>query len=226
MKPWEVLDRASAPDGTALTLVRHPSEFAILANGQSLMSSRTSASEEALAVLGCERARALVSPYVLLGGLGMGFTVRAALDTLPPDARILVAELVPAVVKWNRGVLGALARHPLDDPRVRIQTIDVGEVLRSSKATFDAILLDVDNGPAALTVASNTRLYDALGVAAIHAALRPGGVLGVWSAGIDRQFERRLSHTGFSVQRAQIRARTVGRRRHTIVLATVGQSVS
>jgi spermidine synthase len=222
MKPWEVLGRASAPDGTALTLVRHPSEFAILANGQSLMSSRTSASEEALAILGCERARALASPSVLLGGLGMGFTVRAALDTLPPDARILIAELVPAVVEWNRGVLGALARHPLDDPRVRIRTIDVGEILRSSKATFDAILLDVDNGPAALTVASNTCLYDAIGVAAIRASLRPGGVLGVWSAGIDRQFERRLSHTGFSVQRAQIRARTVGRRRHTIVLATVG----
>ena len=134
MKPWEVLGRARTPDGTELTLTRHPSEYVILANGQRLMSSRLHASEDALALLGCRRARTLSRPRVLVGGLGMGFTLRAALDCLPPSARILVAELVPAVVEWNHGPLGQLASRPLDDPRVHLEVGDVAATLRSTPA--------------------------------------------------------------------------------------------
>jgi spermidine synthase len=220
MKPWEVLGRTRTPDGTELTLTRHTSEYVIEANGQTLMSSRAHGSEDALGLIGCQRARALTRPAVLVGGLGMGFTLRAALDCLPPAASILVAELVPAVVTWNRGPLGALANHPLDDPRVRIEIGDVAAVLRSSRERFDAVLLDVDNGPVALTASSNASLYDAPGVAAARAALRPGGVLAVWSAREDRGFERRLRAGGFRVERARVRGRraTAGAR-HAILVA-------
>ena len=220
MKPWNVLGRARTPDGTELTLTHHTSEYLILANGQSLMSSRVHGSEAALAVLGCDRARTLTRPHVLVGGLGMGFTLRAALDCLPPAACVQVAELVPAVVEWNRGPLGALANHPLEDPRVRIDEGDVAATLRSSRGRFDAVLLDVDNGPAALTAASNARLYDDHGVAAAHASLAPGGVLAVWSARDDPRFERRLRAAGFSVRRERIRSRlSRGGSRHTILIA-------
>ena len=224
MKPWEVLGRTSAPDGTELTLVRHPSEYAILADGQSLMSSRMSGSEQGLGTLGCARARTLERPHVLIGGLGMGFTLRAALDVLPPAARILVAELVPTVVEWNRTIIGALAGHPLTDPRVRIHITDVAAVLQSSPATFDAVLLDVDNGPGALIAPSNSRLYDDGGVAVARASLRPGGVLGVWLAGDDRRFERRLRTGGFSVQRARVHSHGNRGRRYTVLLATPASS--
>jgi spermidine synthase len=143
VKPWEVLGRTRTPDGTELTLIHHPSEYSILANGQSLMSSRRHSSEDALAVLGCDGARTLARPRVLIGGLGMGFTLRAALDILPPTARIVVAELIPAVLAWNHGPLGALAKHPLDDPRVRIEEGDVGATMRSNPCRFGAVLLDV-----------------------------------------------------------------------------------
>ncbi len=222
MKRWEVLGRTRTPDGTELTLTRHTSEYVILANGQSLMSSRTHGSEEALAELGCRRARTLMRPRVLIGGLGMGFTLRAALDVLPPAARLLVAELVPAVVEWNRDTIGALAQHPLDDPRMRIEEGDVAVTLRSNPGRFDAVLLDVDNGPAALTASSNAGLYDAHGIAAARASLRPGGVLAVWSAKDDQPFERRLCAAGFSVQRERVRSRL--RRRgpqHTILIAHI-----
>jgi spermidine synthase len=208
------------PDGTELTLTHHTSEYMILANGQSLMSSRRHGSEEALAVLGCRRARTLPRPHVLVGGLGMGFTLRAALDHLPLAARVLVAELVPAVVEWNHGPLGALAKHPLSDPRVQIEECDVAAILRTSPGRFDAVLLDVDNGPTALTASSNAGLYDDQGVAAVRASLRPGGVLAVWSARDDPQFERRLRISGFSVQRDRVRSRpSGGGARHTVFVA-------
>jgi spermidine synthase len=220
MKPWEVLGRTRTPDGTELTLTRHTSEYVILADGQGLMSSRMHGSEEALATLGCRRARTLTRPCVLVGGLGMGFTLRAALDFLPPDAQLLVAELVPAVVEWNRGPLGPLAQHPLDDPRVRVEEADVAAVLRAHPGRFDAVLLDVDNGPAAFTAASNASLYDVQGVAAARGALRPDGVLAVWSARDDRAYERRLRAAGFQVQREHVRSRLKrGGSRHTILLA-------
>ncbi len=155
MKPWIVLGQARTPDGTELTLTCHASEYVISAGHQSLMSSRAHGSEDALGVLGCRRARTMARPRVLIGGLGMGFTLRAALDVLPAEALVVVTELVPAVVEWNRGALGAAADYPLKDPRVRIEERDVAVTIRSSTAAFDAILLDVDNGPAAMTTASN-----------------------------------------------------------------------
>lgn len=219
MKPWEVLSRTHTPDGTALTLTRHDGEYVIQADGQALMSSRMHHSEDALAVLGCARARKLTRPCILVGGLGMGFTLRAALDCLPPHALAVVAEIVPAVVEWNRGALGQVAHHPLGDPRVQVEVQDVGALLRASTGRFDAILLDVDNGPDALTTASNARLYDRAGLASARAALRPGGVLAIWSAREDAPFEQRLRKSGFAVTREQVRARAGKGSRHTILLA-------
>lgn len=222
VKPWHLLARTRTPDGIELTLARHTSEYVIFADGQSLMSSRMHGSEEALGSIGCRRAGELTRPRVLVGGLGMGYTLRAALDVLPPSARIVVAELIPAVVDWNRGPLGALARHPLDDPRVRIQEGDVGAVMRSNPGRFDAVLLDVDNGPVALTARPNAGLYDREGVAVARGSLRPEGVLAVWSAGHDRAFEQRLRSAGFSVRRERVSGRLKqGGPRHTILIATV-----
>jgi spermidine synthase len=185
------------------------------------MSSRLHGSEEALAVLGCRRARTRSRARVLVGGLGMGFTLRAALDTLAPDAVVVVAELVPAVIDWNRGVLGPLAGHPLDDPRVRLQVGDVAALMRSSPSAFDAVLLDVDNGLVAMTSPANAGLYEDRGVAAARAALRPGGVLACWSAGDDPVFERRLRAAGLTVERQTVRSRPPKGARHTILLAQV-----
>lgn len=219
MKRWELLGATSAPDGTDITLMRQDDECVILANGKPLMSSRLHGSEEALATLGCADARTLERPHVLVGGLGMGYTLRAVLDILPPEGLVTVAELLPAVVEWNRGPLGPLARHPLRDPRVRVEIGDVGFTLRAQRDHFDAVLLDVDNGPAAFTVGVNAGLYDNGGVTAAHAALRAGGTYAVWSAWQDTKFEQRLRHHGFAVEVASVRARLKkGGPRHTIFL--------
>ena len=220
MKAWELLGEAQAPDGTDIRLTRRDDEYLILANGKPLMSSRLHGSEEALATLGCSRARALPEPRVLVGGLGMGFTLRAVLDVLPDRAVVTVAELVPEVIAWNRAPLAGLAAHPLRDRRVRIQATDVGFALRAHPGGFDAVLLDVDNGPAAFTATTNAGLYDNSGVAAAFAALRPGGTLAVWSAWEDRKFEQRLRFHGFDVEVARVRARLKkGGPRHTIFVA-------
>ncbi len=222
MKPWELLGSARTPEGEEMTLTRHGSEYVILASGQSLMSSRMHGSEEALATFACGRARTLEEPCVLVGGLGMGFTLRATLDLLPPDATVVVSELVPAVVDWNRGPLGPLARHPLKDKRVAIEVNDVAATLRASLGRFDAVLLDVDNGPAAFTASHNASLYDDRGLAAARAALKPGGVLAVWSSREDRRFEQRLRYGGFQVAVERVRGRLKkGGPRHTIFLASV-----
>lgn len=223
MKSWEVIGRTRTADGTELTLTRHPSEYVIKADGRPLMSSLMHNSEEALATIGCRRARTLTRPRVLVGGLGMGFTLRAALDCLPPDADVLVAELLPAVVEWNRGPLGKLAKHPLADPRVRVvegeTEGDVAHAMRSHVGRFDAVLLDVDNGPAGLTAASNDGLYDAGGVTVARASLRSGGTMAVWSANDDSRFERRLRAKGFTVEREHVRGGEKGSGpRHTILL--------
>src|SRR5687768_12246353 len=220
MKAWEVLGQSSAPDGTDIQLRRRDGEYLILANGKPLMSSRLHGSEEALARLGCIRVRHVEQPRVLVGGLGMGFTLRAVLDVLPASAVVTVAELVPAVIEWNRGPLGALAGNPMRDPRVRIQAIDVGFTLRANPGRFDVVLLDTDNGPAAFTSADNAGLYDNAGVAAAFEALRPGGTLAVWSAWEDRKFEQRLRFYGFLVEVERVRARLhKGGPRHTIFVA-------
>jgi spermidine synthase len=213
------LGQTRTPEGEDLSLTRQGSEYVILASGKPLMSSRMHGSEEALAAFGCRRARLLDGPCVLVGGLGMGFTLRATLDLLPAAASVVVAELVPAVVEWNRGALGPLAAHPLKDPRVRIEIGDVAGVIHASARRFDAMLLDVDNGPAAFTATHNTRLYDDRGLAAARAALKPDGVLAVWSAWDDRRFEQRLKHGGFTVQVERVRGRLKkGGPRHTIFL--------
>jgi spermidine synthase len=219
MKAWELLGETRTPDGTDMRLTRRDDEYVILANGKPLMSSRMHGSEEALATLACSEARAMPRPRVLVGGLGMGFTLRAVLDLLPRDAMVTVAELVPAVIQWNRDSLAALAAHPLRDSRVRVEVADVGFTLRANPDRFDAILLDVDNGPAAFTDAVNNGLYDNAGVAAAYAALRARGTLAVWSAWEDRKFEQRLRYHGFDVEVARVRARLKkGGPRHTIFL--------
>jgi spermidine synthase len=200
-------------------LTRQGDEYVILVNGKTLMSSRMHGSEEALATIACRDARRLEQPRVLVGGLGMGFTLRATLDLLPSAATVRVVELVPAVVEWNRGPLGAIAGHPLDDRRVRVEVGDVGFTLRANPGGFDAILLDVDNGPSAFTTPANEGLYDNSGVAASYAALRMGGALAVWSAWEDRKFEQRLRFHGFVPQVDRVRARLKkGGARHTIFL--------
>lgn len=219
MLPWEVLGETTAPDGTRLALTRRGGEYVILANGKSLMSNRMHGSEEALASLGLMALPDPVEPRVLVGGLGMGYTLRATLDHLPPAASVVVAELLPAIVEWNRGPLGPLAEHPLQDRRVRVQYGDVAKTLSASPGAFDAVLLDVDNGPAAFTTDFNGGLYDNAGVANARAALKPGGMLAVWSAWDDRKFEQRLRYAGFAVRVEHVRARLKkGGPHHTIFL--------
>ena len=217
MNPWELLGQSRTPEGTEMTLTRRGNEYMILADGKDLMSSRMRGSEEELARLGCDRARTMESPCVLVGGLGMGFTLRATVDVLPGDAKVVVAELMPAVVEWNRGALGPLAHHPLDDRRVEVVIGDVAVLLTESPGRFDAVLLDVDNGPAAFSQVSNAGLYDNAGLIKVRASLRPGGVVAVWSAWDDRKFEHRLRHHGFVVETHHVRARLrQGGPRHTI----------
>ena len=220
MKPWELLGETRAPDGTDLRLTRRDREYVILAAGKSLMSSRMHGSEEALATLACRDLGRYSRPSVLVGGLGMGFTLRATLDLLPAAAAVVVAELIPAVVEWNRGPLGPLAGHPLDDRRVRVELLDVGHVIAAHSNRFDAILLDVDNGPDAFTATGNAALYSDRGLGAAFAALRSTGVLAIWSAWEDRKFEQRLRYNGFEVEVVRVRARLKqGGPRHTIFVA-------
>jgi spermidine synthase len=224
VKPWELLGQTTTPDGSDMALTRRDSEYVILVGGRSLMSSRMHGSEEALATLACRRLRTVDEPCVLVGGLGLGFTLRATLDLLPPHASVVVAELVPAVVEWNRGPLGPLAGHPLADKRVTIEVGDVAATLRASRNRFDAVLLDVDNGPAALTASDNAGLYDDRGLAAARAALKVGGVLAIWSAGEHRKFEQRLRYGRFTVDVARVRGRLKkGGPRHTIFLGCKSQ---
>jgi spermidine synthase len=220
VKPWEVLGETTTPDGTAMALTRRDREYVILAGGKSLMSSLMHGSEEALAAHACAPLRAIAEPSVLVGGLGMGFTLRATLDLLPAAACVTVAELVPAVVEWNRGPLGPLAGHPLTDRRVRVVAGDVIDVLASHRDAFHAILLDVDNGPAAFTAPANAGLYGDRGLACARAALKEDGVLAIWSAWDDRKFEQRLRYGRFDVTVEHVRARLKkGGPRHTIFLA-------
>ncbi len=220
MNAFELLGEAVTQDGTAMKLVRRGNEYIILANGKSLMSSRMHGSEEALANFACQRARHMEEPVVLIGGLGMGFTLRVTLDLLPPGAQIIVAEMLPEIVEWNRGPLGPLAGHPLKDKRVQIEINDVANTLRARAAQFNAVLLDVDNGPSAFTDSNNAGLYDDRGIAAAFSALKMNGVLAVWSARDDHKFQQRLRYGKFAVETHTVRARLKkGGPRHTIFLA-------
>lgn len=208
MLPWKILDTAKVPGGTEeLRLKKRGTEFVIMLGKQELMSSRLSATEQALATMGCDNIKMRNKPRVLIGGLGMGFTLRAALKVLGDKAEIVVAELVPAVVAWARGPMADLFGGSLTDPRVTIRETDVGELIRAKRSAYDAILLDVDNGPEGLTRTANDALYDTKGLAAAHAALRPGGVLAVWSSAPDPKFTGRLKKTGFAVKENPLRAK-------------------
>ena len=221
MIPWSVLDTAQVPGGGELRLKQRGAEFSIMLGQDELMNSRLSGSEEALATIACGKIRRRKTPRILIGGLGMGFTLRAALAALEPEARIVVAELVPAVVAWARGPMAEVFGTSLTDPRVSVREADVGEVIRSGAAAFDAILLDVDNGPEGLTRKTNDALYDLKGLSIARMALRPGGVLAVWSSGPNPKFTWRLRKAGFAVE--EVRARANGPRggaRHVIWIAT------
>jgi spermidine synthase len=219
--PRELIDVAQVPGGEELKLFRRGADFMIVLGRNELMNSRMSGSEEALATLTCERLAGRKAPHLLIGGYGMGFTLRAALKELGRDAAVTVAELVPEIVAWARGPMQDLTGQSLSDPRVRLVADDVAELIAAGRQQYDAILLDVDNGPDGLTRAENDRLYSRDGLAAAKAALRPGGVLAVWSAAPDAAFARRLSQAGFAVDEVVVRARQNGKGpRHVIWLAT------
>jgi spermidine synthase len=219
--PWSLLDKAQVPGGGEIRLMRRGAEFSIRLGQNELMNSRLGGSEEALATVACQRIQARSRPQILIGGLGMGFTLRAALASLDREARIVVAELVPAILTWARGSMAEVFSGSLEDPRVSIREMDVGHLIRSERSTFDAILLDVDNGPEGLTRKDNDALYDLEGLRAARTALRPGGVLAVWSSGPDPDFTRRLRKTGFEVDEVKVRANgSRGGARHLIWIAT------
>jgi spermidine synthase len=221
MIPWVQLDSAKIPGGSEeLRLKRRGSEFSIMLGANELMNSRLSGSEEALARLSSAKIRDRRQPRMLIGGLGMGFTLRAALAELPPDAAVLVAELVPAVIAWARGPMTELLAGCLDDPRVEVREADVADLIGASRGAYDAILLDVDNGPDGLSRSANDRLYGMPGLSAARTALKPGGVLAVWSAHPDRGFTARLRQSGFEVEEVHTRARGKRGARHVIWLAT------
>ncbi len=225
MNKWQTLAAVDVPNGGGtLTLAQRDQEFSIRLSGirGELMNSRVHGSEEALAELGCARLASVAGARVLVGGLGMGFTLAASLKTLPASAVVTVAELIPEVVEWNRGPLGACAGRPLDDHRTRVHIGDVAELVAGSDSAFDAILLDVDNGPEGLTHVDNQRLYSLAGLRTLYRALGPEGMLAIWSAGPDPQFVTRLKKTGFHVAVRSVRARPGKGSHHTIFLGKKG----
>ncbi|MBI5848049.1 MAG: hypothetical protein HZB31_08900 [Nitrospirae bacterium] len=224
MIPWIFLDSAQAPgNGGELRLYQRGAEFSIRVEKCELMNSRQYGSEDALAELACKRIANRPHPRVLIGGLGMGYTLRAALNNLSSDGRVVMAELVPAVVAWNRGPLAELAGNPLKDPRVTVRESDVGAVMREKQHAYDAIMLDVDNGPEGLTRKSNDLLYGLPGLKIAYDALRPAGVLAVWSTSENDGFVRRLRKVGFTVDEVPVRARGArGGARYIIWLAQRG----
>ena len=221
MLPWIHLATATTPGGDPLRLLRRGDEFSIrLQGGNELMNSRLGGSEEDLATLALERVAGRSAPRALIGGLGMGFTLRAAQAVLPPDVRIIVSEIVPDLVGWAGQHMAAVFGDCLSDPRVEVRTGDVGAVIREAAGTFDAILLDVDNGPDGLTRSGNDSLYREDGLHSARRALTPGGVLAVWSAAPNPAFTKRLSRCGFDVSTHTVRAgRTKTGTRHTIWIA-------
>ncbi|HZG33856.1 MAG TPA: spermidine synthase [Sphingopyxis sp.] len=222
MTPRELLATAAVPGGDSLRLFRRGADYFVTLGHSELMTSRMSASEEALADLACDRLHEQTAPHLLIGGYGMGFTLRAALARLGADGRVTVAELVPEIIDWARGEMAALTAGCLHDPRVALVLDDVGAVIGGATWRYDAILLDVDNGPDGLTREGNDRIYSTAGLARAKAALRPGGILAIWSAAPDARFTRRLKEAGFAVDEVPVRARRNGKGgRHIIWFARV-----
>jgi spermidine synthase len=220
MIPWVQLDAAQIPGGGVLRLMRRGTELSIMSGATELMNSRLGGSEEALATLACEPLRTAERPRLLIGGLGMGFTLRAALVELPASAEVVVAELVPAVIEWAHGPMAELFAGCLEDTRVTIRNADVADLIGAAQGAYDAILLDVDNGPGGLNREANDGLYGMAGLAAAAAALKPGGILAVWSATQDTGFVQRLRRSGYAVEEKTVRAtRSKRGARHVIWLA-------
>ena len=220
MTPRELLATARIPGGSDMKLYCRGGDHMIVVDRDELMSSRMSGSEEALAVMTAQRLGARAAPHWLIGGYGMGFTLRAALSELPSDGRVTVAELVPEIIDWAKGPMAAMTGSSLDDPRVTIRIGDVADTIAGGRATYDAILLDVDNGPDGLVLAANDRLYSTAGLAAARAALTKDGILAIWSAAPDPAFTKRLAGAGFSVAQEVVRARSNGKGpRHNIWFA-------
>ncbi|MEO8592434.1 MAG: hypothetical protein ABI759_03860 [Candidatus Solibacter sp.] len=219
MKQWTTVAQAQTPGGGCLSLHEHDGEYLIKVDGVPLMSTRQHTSEELLAQRACAHLGRVRGASVLIGGLGFGFTLRAALAALPGDSRIEVAELMSAVIAWNRDAQLPLGCDALADSRVVVTQGDVGEIIRDSRGAFDAIIMDVDNGPSALSSGSNARLYDAAGLRATYGALRSGGCAAYWSVAPDAAFERRLAQCGFRVEVEVCRAHGRSGRRHTLFVA-------
>jgi len=220
MKPTRLLDRSATPDGTPITLHEHDGAISIRVGGVELMSTRQHHSEERLAELACAGLRERRRATVLIGGLGLGFTLRETLRHVASDAIVVVAELVPAVIAWNRDPVHRLAADVIDDPRVEIITGDVADVLAESRGRFDCVMLDVDNGASGLTAAANDALYVATGLGAVRAALKPRGRLAVWSAGDDRRFVARMEEAGFEVEVVKARTHPTGGSWNSIFIGT------
>lgn len=217
MIPRELVDTAQVPGGGELSLFRRGADYMIVLGGNELMNTRMSGSEEALATMTCTRLGKRKAPHLLVGGYGMGFTLRAALGVLPADAQVTVAELVPEIIEWARGPMADLTAGCLDDPRIRLVGGDVADLIAQGRGRYDAILLDVDNGPEGLTRASNDKLYSGRGLRAARDALVPGGILAIWSAHRDAPFARRLADSGFAVDEVGVRARSNGKGGHHVI---------
>ncbi len=218
MKKWTVVERTLTPDGQAISLDEHDGSYAIRVGSAQLMSTRQHASEEKLAALACAHLEGKRGARVLIGGLGFGFTLRASLSALASDATVVVAEILPAVIEWNRNPVYKLAGDAMADQRATVLQQDVWDVIRVERMGFDSIILDVDNGPAALTTGGNERLYEEPGLKLARGALRPAGCLAFWSAAADPEFERRLARAGFTVEVHLSRARPNSGSRHTLFL--------
>jgi len=218
MVPWKVVGRAPVPgSGPELVLYSRGEEYSIRVGPVELMNSRAYSRVDELSKRGCHQIRDRKRARVLIGGLGMGYSAITALESLGPDAEVIVAELVPEIVRWNREVFGHLASHPLSDRRTILREADVASVIREQKGAYDAILLDVDNGPHGLTRRSNDWLYSDAGIAYARDALRPGGVLGYWSAASDRAFVKRLHRASLLVDEVEVRAQARGYGARTVL---------
>lgn len=223
MIPRELVGVAEVPGGPPLRLFRRGNDFMIVLDRNELMSTRQHGSEVALGTMACDRLAGQRAPHLLIGGYGMGFTLRAVLGRLGGDARVTVAELVPGIIEWARGPMAAVAQGCLDDARVTVTMGDVSAVIAQAAGQYDAILLDVDNGPDGLTRPQNDSIYSQRGLASARRALRPGGILAIWSAAPDQAFARQLERSGFSVDTVRVRARETGKgATHVIWFATRG----
>ena len=218
MKKWTLLEQVTTPDGSRLSLAEHDGTYAIRVNGRELMSSRHSFSEEQLGVVACQPLRHLTGARVLIGGLGLGFTLRAALSNLARDAQLVVAELLPEVVAWNRNPAYPLSCEALADPRTEVVIGDVGRVIEQSQAQFDAIMLDADNQTTRMNTAGNARLYRREGLTAVRHALREGGMAVYWSAGEEPEFVERFAKSGFAVEVRRVRRHQTAKASHWLLI--------